>query len=599
MIPHPAAASGEFDLFQPHSMMAGHQMTHDATEPTSTEMKRKRLDGRGLFITYFTAFWVGATVLSLEIVGSRILAPFFGTGLYVWSSLLAATMGGLGAGYHIGGKLADRSRGRSIIGILITGGLCLLLTTVLGSGVVSMAYEMGLKLGSLTAAVVLLMPPLTILGAVTPSVLACVHFDAARVGNDAGRLYATATLGSLAGGLATGFFLLEYMSTTLLLMLMGIVLIILGLAWTVVFRKFFRPLYFILSVLPAVLLVMMNLLIGPGRFYTIYDNKKVLWSSNSVIGRVEVADGNLRDSAGNLHRARFLMIDGRDQTIMELRNRSGNSTTGPDPGKSWNAFAYDFHMVRRLMPSAQKILVLGLGGGMLPLSLAQSGLEVDVVEIHPDVVRAACDHFLNLPPVRNSRCIKDGSVTRALISEGDNEACMKMIVADARPYVRTYSGRYDIIICNAIVKDAPPYYLYSAESLFEMKSILNRDGILALNLLSGCRGSEGRATASVKKTLDSLFHDVRVFSRYVNPESESATYGDVYFFASSKSMRFSSWPGHIADDTAFEAEITASNQILSHEIMLPDNGSLLLSDAHNPMDIWLADNSVRWFNALR
>ena len=71
-------------------MMPGHKMAEKAPESSSCEETKSSIPGWSLYFTYFTAFWVGATILSLEIIGSRILAPFFGTGLYVWSSLLAA-----------------------------------------------------------------------------------------------------------------------------------------------------------------------------------------------------------------------------------------------------------------------------------------------------------------------------------------------------------------------------------------------------------------------------------------------------------------------------------------------------------------------------
>ncbi len=54
---------------------------------------------------YTISFVEGASVMAAEICGAKLLAPFFGSSLYVWSSVMAITLGGLASGYFIGGKL--------------------------------------------------------------------------------------------------------------------------------------------------------------------------------------------------------------------------------------------------------------------------------------------------------------------------------------------------------------------------------------------------------------------------------------------------------------------------------------------------------------
>ena len=57
-----------------------------------------------------TVFLTGAVILILEISGTRILAPFYGSTIYVWSSLITVTLGALAAGYFFGGRLADKNK---------------------------------------------------------------------------------------------------------------------------------------------------------------------------------------------------------------------------------------------------------------------------------------------------------------------------------------------------------------------------------------------------------------------------------------------------------------------------------------------------------
>src|SRR3990167_8106598 len=54
-----------------------------------------------------TVFISGASVMMLELIGARVLAPYLGTSIIVWTSLLGAVMASLSAGYYLGGKAAD------------------------------------------------------------------------------------------------------------------------------------------------------------------------------------------------------------------------------------------------------------------------------------------------------------------------------------------------------------------------------------------------------------------------------------------------------------------------------------------------------------
>jgi len=59
-------------------------------------------------LIYCVTFLSGAVFLGLEIVASRVVAPFFGNSIYVWGSLISVFLLALSVGYFIGGILADR-----------------------------------------------------------------------------------------------------------------------------------------------------------------------------------------------------------------------------------------------------------------------------------------------------------------------------------------------------------------------------------------------------------------------------------------------------------------------------------------------------------
>ena len=49
-------------------------------------------------------FVTGGAILALELLASRILTPYFGVSLYIWSGILSITLVSLAAGYWRGGR---------------------------------------------------------------------------------------------------------------------------------------------------------------------------------------------------------------------------------------------------------------------------------------------------------------------------------------------------------------------------------------------------------------------------------------------------------------------------------------------------------------
>ena len=66
-------------------------------------------------------FLCGAMVMIYEIVGSRVVAPHFGTSIFVWTSLIGVILASLSIGYWVGGRIADRkpSRYTNCVGPLV------------------------------------------------------------------------------------------------------------------------------------------------------------------------------------------------------------------------------------------------------------------------------------------------------------------------------------------------------------------------------------------------------------------------------------------------------------------------------------------------
>src|ERR1043165_6591445 len=70
-------------------------------------------------IIYLAAFVTGAIVMSFEMLGSRYLNPYFGSGIYTWASLISPVLAALCVGSLIGGVAADRYPSTAVHGTTV------------------------------------------------------------------------------------------------------------------------------------------------------------------------------------------------------------------------------------------------------------------------------------------------------------------------------------------------------------------------------------------------------------------------------------------------------------------------------------------------
>jgi MFS family permease len=154
----------------------------------------------------------GAAVMVVEILGSRGLAPSFGTTLHVWSALITVTLVALAVGYAVGGRVADRRPGLgALMAVMACAGGTLLLSDLIARPVLSAAYDAGMVSGTFMAATLLFLPTLFLLGMLSPmAVRAAVNHR--HLGASVGNLYALSTIGSVAGSLLVSLLLIPNMT---------------------------------------------------------------------------------------------------------------------------------------------------------------------------------------------------------------------------------------------------------------------------------------------------------------------------------------------------------------------------------------------------
>ena len=181
------------------------------------------------FVLYATVLVTGGAVMVLELLGTRIIGPFYGVSLYVWSSLIAVTLIALALGYYLGGWCADHAPRLRLAHLLLGAALTTLLIPLASGPVLTATDSLGMRTGAFVSALVLFMLPLTCLGMAGPYVIKLATRDLDRVGSAAGGVYAVSTLGSVLGTLVLGFYLLPLIGTRRILDGTGVVLLMLAL----------------------------------------------------------------------------------------------------------------------------------------------------------------------------------------------------------------------------------------------------------------------------------------------------------------------------------------------------------------------------------
>ena len=71
------------------------------------------------FLSYCVAGWSGFYVMAIELLGGRLLAPYFGSSVYVWGAIITVFMLALSLGYLAGGAWSVRSPSLRRLGALL------------------------------------------------------------------------------------------------------------------------------------------------------------------------------------------------------------------------------------------------------------------------------------------------------------------------------------------------------------------------------------------------------------------------------------------------------------------------------------------------
>jgi hypothetical protein len=174
----------------------------------------------------------GWFVMELEILGVRVLSPYFGSAVYVVTgSVIGVFLLSLSAGYMLGGWFSIKANNQRLLGInIMAAGLWLCAMPLFIEPVCEGIFNAGFdeKWGSLLASLVLFGEPTVLLGTVTPAAVGWLTRMSKDSGLNAGLVLAFSTAASFVGCIVTAFYLV-LISVRWTIGVSGIVLIALGL----------------------------------------------------------------------------------------------------------------------------------------------------------------------------------------------------------------------------------------------------------------------------------------------------------------------------------------------------------------------------------
>ena len=412
------------------------------------------------------AFTEGAAVMVAQLAGARMLAPLYGSSLYVWGSVIGVTLISLTAGYYLGGLLSlRRNRHTLVFWFMLIAAFLIAVMPMSAHRLMVMFDGMDTVQAILVLTSLYLAPPLLLLGATPPLIISILSSRVADAGGVTGMVYGVSTIGGILGTFAAGFYLIPELGLTRTALAAGIGLAILPFVLLLSMRHYPALLY------PALLAVLL-IPSGPPPEHRAVE---ILYESEGLLGQLKVIDVTFVEAA---ERRRWT-----DRILFV--NRTGQTWIDRDTGEPRWDYVKHLQSIAALAPENSHTLLLGLGGGIVARKMQDLGHTVDSVELDERIAGIARE-FFGLP------------------------ADVDVVVDDGRHFIRSTDRRYDLIIFDVFQAEIPPAHMLTLETFRELRGLLNPGGFLIVNYSGFITGSAGYGARSIYKTLLEAGYGVRL-----------------------------------------------------------------------------------------
>ncbi len=419
---------------------------------------------RKLFL--IVSFVEGAAVMIIELLGAKIVAPFYGTSMYVWASVLGVTLIALSGGYFIGGSVSNKYKDKSpLFAILAVGAILTIIAPRIAPAIMMTTADLGVRIGSLISVSIYLLPPIFCMGMVSPIIIQFINQSQENAGQTAGTIYAISTVGGILATFLAGFVLIPELGIRTTATVTGLGLIVIS-AIGMLSRKQKAQavLTFVLFVF-SVPFVYSKPTGDPGI--------TIQYQSSGILGEWTVVDHKGFAKDGRQVNTRQLLLNGIDQTFTNV---------GIQPFSLWR-YPHKVTALAGIKPAKSKALLLGMGGGSIAHNLIRLGFELDIVELDERIPFIAEKWF------------------------GYDPTSAHLTIDDARHYIRNTAKKYDVVILDIVNGEVQPSHMFTREGLKELRTALNDDALVIVNFQGQLDTEDpilSLAPRSVIKTFESI-----------------------------------------------------------------------------------------------
>jgi spermidine synthase/MFS family permease len=490
------------------------------------------------------AFISGASIMAIEIVASRIMSPYFGNSIVVWTSLIGVILAALSYGYWKGGRLADKTPTfKTLSAILASGAALTALIAITKNPCLNAAIRVSdIRLAAIAAEVVLFAPVSLVLAMVAPYVVRLKMTEVGSSGETVGRLYAISTIGSIVGTFGAGFILLALIGSTAILF--SIAVLLLG-ASALASRAGFR-----LARGAAAAVVVLCALAAPSASTAIVSGK-FLYETDTHYNHAmvyEATDPRTGRPVHNLYIDRYfrlssVFVDKDDDLVLE--------------------YLKYFRLARHFRPDARRHLLLGGGAFTYAKDFFRRNPDgsLDIVEIDPGFVDIAKKYF---DLTENPR--------------------LSIVTADARVFLNQPARKYDAIYVDVFGSATfIPFHMTTQEAARRIHDTLGPDGIVLMNILSPVEGQRAEFLRAEVATYRSVFPHVELLQVFSRPADQLQN----VILAAFKGAAEPEW-------TSKDPEM---QQYLAHRVTRPlETEAAVLTDDFAPVEMYMigADPRSLW-----
>ncbi len=386
---------------------------------------------------FFKAFLSGFISIGLEILGFRILSPYFGYSVYVSSALIGVSIFSFAVGYYLGGYFSKKTNFEIFFKIFsIIGYFWLLLISLFYNEILQSLSLYRFEWGVVLSAIFTLFIPSFALSSFSVYFLKIASVKGLDSVSYSGKIYGVGSFGSLFAIFLTNFFLIPSLGVKLsILFYFGCF----ALLCILIFSKLSSKILIVLIFLPSLFSLREKNI-----------DESILYSGESQYGYLEIKD--LKDVYVLKSNKGFLFA----QSVFYKNNNHKNNEE--------SANIYDMFEVSPFIKDSKRILLLGLGAGTIPYFYKDiPGVSLKAVEIDKKVVDLGFD-FFHLDKAKN----------------------LEISIQDARLFLNQNKEKFDLVEVDLFRgMGETPFYLDTRESFSHIKKSLTKGGLMAMNIYDG------------------------------------------------------------------------------------------------------------------